>query len=46
MNFSAAPTPEQQASAANQHAPIHRMIDALPEEIRQPLALSAIDNLS
>jgi RNA polymerase sigma-70 factor, ECF subfamily len=44
--FSSAPTPEQLAIAKNQHAAIHRMIDALPEELRQPLALSAIDELN
>jgi RNA polymerase sigma-70 factor (ECF subfamily) len=38
--------PEQWAIGASQHASIHRMIDALPEELRQPLALSAIDELN
>ena len=28
------------------HAVIHRLIDALPEELRQPLALSAIEELN
>jgi RNA polymerase sigma-70 factor, ECF subfamily len=44
--LSPAPSPEQEAIAADRHATIHRMIDALPEELRQPLALSAIDELS
>jgi RNA polymerase sigma-70 factor, ECF subfamily len=43
---SPAPDPEQQAIAAGHHALIHRMIDALPEDLRQPLALSAIDELN
>jgi RNA polymerase sigma-70 factor, ECF subfamily len=44
--LSPSPTPEQEAIAANQHVAIHRMIDALPEELRQPLALSAVDELN
>jgi RNA polymerase sigma-70 factor (ECF subfamily) len=44
--LSPAPTPEQKAIAANAESVIHRMIDALPEELRQPLALSAIDELN
>ena len=28
------------------HATVHRLMDALPEELRQPLALSAVDELS
>ena len=44
--LSTSPTPEQEVIAANRHASIHRMIDALPEELRQPLALSAIDELN
>ncbi len=43
---SAAPSPEQEAIAVDWQAAIHRMIDALPEELRQPLALSAIDQLN
>ena len=43
---STAPSPEQHAIAAGQHAAIHRMIDSLPEELRQPLVLSAIDELN
>jgi RNA polymerase sigma-70 factor (ECF subfamily) len=40
------PTPEQSLLEANQHALIHSMIDALPEELRVPLALSATNELS
>jgi RNA polymerase sigma-70 factor (ECF subfamily) len=43
---SKAPTPEQEAIVADWHATIHRLIDALPEELRQPLALSTIDELN
>jgi RNA polymerase sigma-70 factor (ECF subfamily) len=38
--------PEQCAIAANEAAAVHRLIDALPEELRQPLALSTIDEMS
>ncbi len=31
---------------ADWNAVIHRLVDALPEELRQPLALSAIEELS
>lgn len=35
-----APDPEQAVMAASQDAAMHRLIDSLPEELRQPLALS------
>jgi RNA polymerase sigma-70 factor (ECF subfamily) len=38
-------TPEQAAVQANWSAVIHRLMDALPEELRLPLALSSIDEL-
>ena len=38
--------PEQSAIAADRHATVHRLIDALPEELRQPLALSTVDEMS
>jgi RNA polymerase sigma-70 factor (ECF subfamily) len=38
--------PEQSAIAADRSAVVHRLIDALPEELRQPLALSTVDDLS
>jgi RNA polymerase sigma-70 factor (ECF subfamily) len=40
------PGPEQTVVAANQHAQVHAMIDALPEELRLPLVLSASDELN
>jgi RNA polymerase sigma-70 factor (ECF subfamily) len=39
-------TPEQAVIAANWAAAVHRFLDALPEELRQPLALSSIDELT
>jgi RNA polymerase sigma-70 factor (ECF subfamily) len=36
-------TPEQAAVHANWAAIVHQLMDALPEELRQPLALSADD---
>ena len=38
--------PEELAIAANQEAWVHRLIDALPEELRWPLALSSIEGLT
>ncbi|MGB6827947.1 MAG: RNA polymerase sigma factor [Terracidiphilus sp.] len=40
------PGPEQALLLSNQHARIHAMIDALPEELRLPLILSAGDELN
>jgi len=40
------PGPEQTLLSANQHATVHSMIDALPEELRLPLVLSAFDELN
>ncbi len=40
------PSPEETLLLANQHAVIHSMIDALPEELRVPLVLSASDELN
>jgi RNA polymerase sigma-70 factor, ECF subfamily len=37
----ARPTPETVTVTANWEAAVHRLIDSLPEELRQPLALSA-----
>jgi len=39
-------SPEEALQAANQHAIIHAMIDALPEELRLPLVLSASEELN
>jgi RNA polymerase sigma-70 factor, ECF subfamily len=41
-----APDPEQALLAGDWTAVVHRLIDALPEDLRQPLALSAVDELS
>ena len=40
------PDPEQMLASANQHAAVHAMIDALPEDLRVPLALSAFEELN
>lgn len=40
------PGPEQALLAANQHALVHSMIDALPEELRVTLVLAAFDELN
>jgi RNA polymerase sigma-70 factor, ECF subfamily len=40
------PGPEQTLVAANQHALVHSMIDALPDDLRLPLVLSAADELN
>lgn len=41
-----APGPEMALMDANQHAMIHAMIDALPEDLRFPLVLSAAEELN
>lgn len=38
--------PEQSAIAADWSALVGRLVDALPEELRQPLALSTVDGLN
>ena len=38
--------PEQEAIASDRDSEIHRLIDALPEELRQPLVLSGLRELS
>lgn len=38
--------PEQTAITADWNATIHRLVDALPEELRQPLALSTVDEFN
>jgi RNA polymerase sigma-70 factor (ECF subfamily) len=37
--------PEQAVITADWNATVHRLMDALPEELRQPLALSAVEEL-
>ncbi len=39
-------SPEQQAVSADLTATIRRLIDALPEELRQPLLLSSVEQMS
>lgn len=43
---STAATPEQLAVRESRDHLLHQIIDALPEELRQPLVLSALDGLS
>lgn len=43
---SCAATPEQLAVNADWTAIVHKLMDALPEQLRQPLALSALDELN
>lgn len=38
--------PEQAFLAGDWNAVVHRLMDALPEDLRQPLALSAVDEMS
>lgn len=40
------PGPERAVLEAEKIAVVHRLIDALPEELRQPLALSTVDEMS
>jgi len=46
MAHSGAASPEQAAVTADWNAAVERLVDALPPELRQPLALSAIDELT
>jgi RNA polymerase sigma-70 factor (ECF subfamily) len=39
-------SPEAAAIAADRVAAVQRLVDALPEELRQPLALSTVEELS
>lgn len=38
--------PEDAVIAADWNAAVHRLVDALPEELRQPLALSTVEELT
>ncbi len=38
--------PEQAVIRADWNATLHRLIDALPEELRQPLALSSVEGMN
>ena len=39
-------SPEDAVVAADWSAAVHRLVDALPEELRQPLALAAVEELN
>jgi RNA polymerase sigma-70 factor (ECF subfamily) len=39
-------SPEDAVVSADWSAAVHRLVDALPEELRQPLALAAVDELN
>jgi RNA polymerase sigma-70 factor (ECF subfamily) len=39
-------SPEQAAVTADWNAAVHRLVDALPPELRQPLALSTLDEMN
>ncbi len=39
-------SPEEAAIEADFNALLHRMVDALPEELRQPLALSTVEEMT
>jgi RNA polymerase sigma-70 factor, ECF subfamily len=39
-------SPEQDAITTNWTQIVHRLVDALPEELRQPLALSTLEELN
>lgn len=43
---SGASNPEESVIAGDWNAALHRLVDALPEELRQPLALSTVEELS
>jgi RNA polymerase sigma-70 factor (ECF subfamily) len=44
--LSSASNPEDAAIAADWSVAVHRLIDTLPEELRQPLALSTVEEMS
>ena len=44
--ISAQSDPEQAAETVQLHATLHRLIDALPEELRYPLALSSVNEMN
>jgi RNA polymerase sigma-70 factor, ECF subfamily len=39
-------SPEDAAVTADRNALVHRLVDALPEELRQPLALSTVEEMT
>ena len=40
------PGPEDAVLGAEKMAAVHRLVDALPEELRQPIALSTVDEMT
>jgi len=46
VDASGAANPEQEAVAADWNAVVERLMDGLPQELRQPLALAAIEEMS
>jgi RNA polymerase sigma-70 factor, ECF subfamily len=46
IEISSGLNPEDAAAASDWAAMVHRMIDALPEELRQPLALSGLEEMN
>jgi RNA polymerase sigma-70 factor, ECF subfamily len=43
---STSPDPEAAALTSDSHAIVHRLIDALPEDLRRPLALSGLHEMN
>ena len=46
MALRCAASPEDAAVAANWNAAVHRLVDALPEDLRRPLALSTVEEMN
>jgi RNA polymerase sigma-70 factor (ECF subfamily) len=46
LDMPSVPNPEDAALASDWNARVHSMIDALPEELRQPLALSSLEEMN
>ena len=46
VHASSSRSPEDAAVDADWNAAVHRLVDALPEELRQPLALATVEELN
>jgi RNA polymerase sigma-70 factor (ECF subfamily) len=46
LSAESAPGPEATVITADWNAAVHRLVDALPEDLRQPLALSTVEELN
>jgi RNA polymerase sigma-70 factor, ECF subfamily len=46
MALHGGPNPEDAAVAADWNAAVHRLVDALPQELRQPLALATVEEMT